>query len=166
MFVMVDCIISVTKLDFVLAYLGEDSSKFLIIHIDSVVQRAAVADDQDLFIRHRERSFPEKAFFLELERHLALLIVEIAAAGPRRDAARDEFRGCLRDDEDFPAVFDEVGLNPADSSGLAAAGAAGDHNLPYILFHMPDPFPDISCVQVDPDGSCVQADCRRYAISI
>ena len=139
---MIDRVIAVKELDFVLADLSKDGRKFDVIHIDFVVQCAAVADDQDLIVRHSERSFPEKTFFFELKRHLALLVVQVAAAGPGSDAACDEFRGCFRDNEDPPSLFREIILNPADRSRFAAAGAAGDHNLPNILFHVSDPFID------------------------
>ena len=110
------------------ADLGQHLGVVLGRHIDLVVDRAAVADDEELVGLHRARGPLKQALLLQLQGHLHLLVVEIRAAGPGRDAAGDELRRRLRHKEHGIAELGKGVLDPAHGGRFAAAGAAGDHD--------------------------------------
>ena len=126
---MEDCVVAVEKLPLGAAHVGQHLRKILVRHVDLVVDRAAVADDEELVGLHRARRLLEQALFFKLQAHLHLLVLEVGAAGPGRDAAGDELRRRLRHKEHGIAEFGKRVLDPAHGGGFAAAGAAGDDDL-------------------------------------
>ena len=114
------------------AHLPEHLGKLPVVHVGPVVNGAPVADDEDLVRLHGAGGLFEEPILGQLQLHLHLLIVQIAAAGPGSHAAGDEFGSGLRHKEDGVTQLGECVLHPAHGGGLACAGAAGDDDLAQL----------------------------------
>ena len=122
-------VILIPKLHFAGMDRLKDRPEGLLIHIDFVVQRRPVTDDQDLVLFHDLRGLLEDLLLLQLEAHVAVLIVRIGPAGPRRNTAGDEFRGGLRHEQNVVTPLGESILDPVHSRCLARARASCNDDL-------------------------------------
>ena len=134
---MKDRVILVPQLHFAGVDRLKDRLEGLFVHVDFIVQRGPVADDQDLVLFHDPRGLLEDLFFLQLKPHVAVLVVRIGPAGPGRHAAGDELCGRLRHEQHVVASLGEGVLNPVHGRRLTRAGASCDNNFRNVHTTLP-----------------------------
>ena len=82
-----DRVIAVTQADFIHAQAVQHLCPFRIIHVSTVIQRPAVADDQDPLHRHGPGRFQKDILLHQLQANLSFLVILVGSAGPRRNAS-------------------------------------------------------------------------------
>ena len=125
-------VILIPKLHFAGMDRLKDRLEGLLIHIDFVVQRRPVTDDQDLVLFHDTRCLLKDLLLLQLKAHVAVLVVRIGPAGPRRNTAGDELRGGLRHEQHVVPSLGEGILDPVHGRCLARAGTSCNDNFCYV----------------------------------
>jgi ABC-type multidrug transport system fused ATPase/permease subunit len=114
-------------------------------------------DDQNALCRHGLRGCHEDILLDQLQTDLALLIIRVGAAGPWRNAARDQLRCCLRYKQNPVSFFGKCILYPAQCCCFTSARAACNNDLsnlhrktPYlsVLHPFSQLSPDISLYHV------------------
>ena len=99
------------------AEIAQDALKLLLGHVGLVAHVAAVADDEDLVVRHRARRLLEDLLAEDLRGHVALLVVQIRAAGPRGDAAGNQRGRALRHKQHRVAEVSQTSSIPVYTTG-------------------------------------------------
>ena len=122
-------VVPVAQGDLRRAEIAQNALKLLLGHVGLVAHVAAVADDEDLVVRHRARRLLEDLLAEDLRGDVALLVIQIRAAGPWGDAAVDQRGRDLRHKEHRVAEVGKDLLNAAERAGFARAGPAGDDDF-------------------------------------
>ena len=122
-------VVPVAQGDLRRAEIAQDALKLLLGHVGLVAHVAAVADDEDLIVRHRARRLLEDLLAEDLRGDVAFLVIQIRAAGPRGDAAGNERSRDLGHEQHRVAEIRKDLADPPERAGFARAGAAGDDDF-------------------------------------
>ena len=110
--------------------------EFLLRDVRLIVEHAAIADDQDLILRHELRGFQRKTLLMQLRRYDEILEIEHGkAVAERLDAElRDQLRRRFRHDEHAIADARKLLHKARGQRRFAACRSSGQNDF-FDAFH-------------------------------